>query len=277
MTTEHSVLLEQTNAAPVTHRSLLADLRKLAGKQSMTGEDTVIVHTSMSRLGWIVGGAQAVVETLLDFTGEHGTLVMPTHSAQLTDPANWENPPVPEAWWPQIRSEFPAFDPDLTPTRLMGAVAETFRKAPGVLRSMHPHGSFAACGPNAALVTGQHDIDCIFGERSPVRRLYDLDALILLLGVDHGNNTCLHLAEYRSNFRHKTWHSEGGPILVDGEQQWLSFEELKLSDTDFPTLGNKFADETRQESRGSAGWGEARLVRCRAIVDYAVRWMAANR
>ena len=110
-----------------------------------------------------------------------------------------------------------------------------------------------------------------------MQRLYELDALILLLGVDHGNNTCLHLAEYRSDFRHKTWHREGGPVLVDGAAQWLTFEELKLSDDDFPAIGNAFADETRQESRGPAGWGEARLLRCRPLIDYAVNWMTANR
>ncbi|MDA1074167.1 MAG: AAC(3) family N-acetyltransferase, partial [Proteobacteria bacterium] len=119
MTTEHSVLLQHSRPAPVTRSSLLADLRKLGSRQHMTGQDTLIVHTSLSKLGWIAGGAQAVVQTLLDFTGTDGTLVMPTHSAQLTDPANWVNPPVPAGWWPQIRDEMPAFDPDLTPTRSM--------------------------------------------------------------------------------------------------------------------------------------------------------------
>ena len=42
------------------------------------------------------------------------------------------------AWWETIRQEMPAFMPDLTVTREMGIVAETFRKQNGVLRSDHP-------------------------------------------------------------------------------------------------------------------------------------------
>jgi aminoglycoside 3-N-acetyltransferase len=202
---------------------------------------------------------------------------MPTHSSQFTDPTNWVTPPVPEGWWDQIREAIPAYDPDLTPTRSMGVVAETFRRTPGAIRSAHPHGSFAARGPQAAMITSIHDLDCIFGERSPLKTLYDLDALILLLGVDHGNNTCLHLAEYRCDFRGKTWHIEGAPINRNGEQVWASFEELKVNDEDFPTIGEAFANSSHREFKGRVGWGEARLVRCREIVDFAVDWMLANR
>ena len=60
--------------------------------------------------------------------GATGTLVMPTHSTDLTEPSQWENPPVPESWWTVIRETMPAYQPDLTPTRSMGVIAETFRK-----------------------------------------------------------------------------------------------------------------------------------------------------
>ena len=57
------------------------------------------------------------------------------------------------AWWPTIRDEMPAYDPDLTPTREMGAIVECFRRAPGVRRSAHPAMSAAAVGPNARALT----------------------------------------------------------------------------------------------------------------------------
>lgn len=59
---------------------------------------SVLVHSSMSKLGWVVGGAVDVINALLDVLTPAGTLTMPTHSSDNTEPAHWQNPPVPEAW-----------------------------------------------------------------------------------------------------------------------------------------------------------------------------------
>jgi aminoglycoside 3-N-acetyltransferase len=263
----------QATAAPVTRSMLAADLERLGLERGAV----VLVHCSLSRLGWVAGGAQAVIEALLDVIGRRGTLVMPTHSTQLTEPSHWRNPPVPAHWWPVLRAELPAFDAHLTPTRVMGVVAETFRKLPQAVRSSHPHGSFTACGPKAASITQVHPVDCIFGEHSPVARLYALDACILLLGVDHGNNTSLHLAEYRARYPNKRTHREGAPVLVEGVRRWVEFDELVLDDADFGLLGDAFARATGAERRGPVGSGEARLMSSRAVIDYAVGWFEAHR
>ncbi len=129
----------------VTRSSIIADLRALGVEAGSTG----IVHSSLTRLGWVAGGTYAVVLALRETFGPHGTIVMPAHSGDLTDPARWTSPPVPEEWWPVIRAETPAFDPQSTPTRNMGAIVDCFRTFPGVVRSMHPTVSFVALGPNA--------------------------------------------------------------------------------------------------------------------------------
>lgn len=273
MTTEQHVLSDADGREPVTPSRLAAHLSALG----LARGAVVIVHTSLSKIGWVVGGAQAMIEALLEVLGETGTLVMPAHSAHLTDPARWEAPPVPEAWWDTIRAEMPAYDPVRTPTRAMGVVAETFRTYPGVRRSAHPHVSFAALGPAAETVVGEHPLGSMFGERSPLARLYDLDAEVLLAGVGHANNTALHLGEYRADFPGKRMGEEGAPMLVDGRRQWVRFADTLPNDEDFADLGKDFARETGRERRGPLGWGEARLMHVRAVVDYAECWIATHR
>ncbi len=115
-----------------------------------------------------------------------GTLVVPAHTSGNCDPATWGNPPVPEDWWPVIRAELPAFEPRVTPTDHMGAIAELARTWPGALRSAHPQVSFAAVGPQAEAITSGHALDSGFGERSPLARVHDLDGDVLLLGEGEG-------------------------------------------------------------------------------------------
>jgi PhzF family phenazine biosynthesis protein len=97
---------------PVTQAQLCDDLRML-GVEGLV----LLVHSSLSSLGWVPGAAQAVVLALVEAVGPQGTIVMPTHSGTLTEPSRWANPPVPESWWPVIRAETPAYDALLTPTR----------------------------------------------------------------------------------------------------------------------------------------------------------------
>ena len=255
---------------PATTASIVDDLRALGLEAGMT----VMVHSSLSQLGFVVGGAQAVVAALIEVLGESGTLMMPTHSGALSDPVNWEHPPVPETWWTTLRAEMPAFDPHLTPTRSMGVIVECFRNVSGVQRSDHPTVSAAALGPNAATLLDQHELNDRFGETSPQGRLFALDGYVLLLGVDHGNNTSLHLSEARSGLPELV--SDGAPVLIDGKRQWVEVTHLDEDSDDFGAIGEAFA-KTGKEQRGTVGIGVARLCRSRDIVGFGVDWMLENR
>ena len=258
---------------PRTRTSLAADLRALGVRSG----SVLLVHASMKSLGWVCGGTVAVVLAMLDVLGDGGTLVVPTHTPENSDPAVWRHPPAPESWWQIIRDEAPGFDPSVTPSRWMGVLAETVRTWPGAWRSDHPQTSFAAFGPAAEQIVSDHRLDHMLGESSPLGRIYGLDGDVLLLGVDHTSNTSLHLAEYRQP-RPPRSHN-GAAVRTEGAvrgRTWVEWEDVDVDEGDFGALGPHL-DGSGAVTLGLVGAARCRLMRQRAAVDFAVGWISANR
>ena len=239
--------------------------------------DVVLVHVALGALGYVVGGALGVIEGIGRAVGPAGTVVMPAFTGDLSDPGDWVDPAVPASWWPTMRAAMPPFDPASSPTWGIGATAELFRTQPGGLRGAHPRVSFAARGPQAAAIVAPHPLKDMFGEGSPLARLEALGARVLLLGVDHGANTAMHLAEHRARWPGKRRIEEAAPVpSADGGTRWVRWRELEHSAEDFAMIGDDF-DAAGGVVAGPAGAGTARLMDLAAVVDFAARWMGVNR
>jgi aminoglycoside 3-N-acetyltransferase len=237
----------------------------------------VMVHSSFKAIGgWVVGGAETVIHALMDVITRDGTLIMPTHTNNNTDPQYWENPPVPSEWWQSIRDETPPYNPLTSITSQMGTIAENFRRFPLVFRSSHPMGSFATWGKHAEWLTESQPLDAMFGEESPLARLYQLGGHIFLLGVGHENNTSLHLAEHRAKITPRII-DEGSAMWIDGQRQWVTYRMLDYDDDDFGKLGDAYESQHHPHIIGKVGNATTRLLPMRPLLDYAVWWLEQNR
>ena len=150
--------------AAVTGARLADDLRGLG----LLPGATVMVHTRMSALGWVIGGSGTVVKALLDVLGPEGTLVAY---------ASWAEHVYHAEDWPAEHREAYLRDPpvfDLATgevDRDYGRIPERVRTWPGAVRSSHPEASVVAVGARASWICTPHPDDDGYGAGSPFARL----------------------------------------------------------------------------------------------------------
>jgi aminoglycoside 3-N-acetyltransferase len=150
--------------------TIVRDLRSLG----LGAGDRVLVHSSLRAVGPIDGGADAIVDALLDVVGPEGLLVVPTFTYTTR-----------------------RFDPALEPGRT-GALAEAVRLRAGAVRSLHPTHSVAALGAGARELCAGHEDLAATDVNSPLDRLARGGGYVLLLGVGHIVNTTIHVGEFRA-------------------------------------------------------------------------------
>jgi len=172
---------------------IAADVRGLG----IQPDDTLLVHSSLKSLGWVDGGAEAVIRALIGCLPE-GTLLMPA--------LNWE----------AVTRDSPKFSVLNTPT-CVGLITETFRKYPGAVRSMHPTHSVCAYGVNADIITAGHYMDRTpVGAHSPFRLLRKYAGKIMMLGCGLSPNTFMHGVEENANL----------PYVLEPEPTKIYMEDI---------------------------------------------------
>ncbi len=239
-----------------TRTSLARDLRALG----VRGGDTLFVHSSFRSLGRVAGGAQSVVDSLVNAAGD-GLLLMPSFNLEGD------------------RDERAArWDPATTPSSV-GWLTECFRRMPGTVRSDHYSHSVAARGRDAAgVVDGHRRTEGLpspwdrppwgrtYGTHSPMIRARERGGRLLMLGVDYQSSTYVHVVE-------AMWWAE--------RRQWDP--EAAFAGLHRPGLGALW-DRTGRVLRGCVGDAECRLFGIRDYVDTLLgivrstgtRWATAN-
>jgi aminoglycoside 3-N-acetyltransferase len=230
----------------MTVRQLVEQLKALGVREG----GVLLVHTSFRAVRPVGGGPLGLIGALRQSLGHGGTLVMPAMTSGDT-----------------------LFDPGSTPTDGMGITAELFWRQPGVLRSTHPGGSFAAEGPLAERICQPQPLSPPHGRDSPVGRVHDLGGQVLLLGVTHSENTTLHLAEEIARVPYAVSHP--CVVEVDGVARTVMVRE-----TDHCCAGFRLADDWLRarglQREGKVGNADARLSEARDLVKVAVEQLVSD-
>ena len=151
--------------------------------------DVVLLHSSLASLGYVEGGADAVVDAFLNVIGAAGTLVVPIFGA-------------------------------------LGVVTEVVRNRPEAVRSVHPKACVAAIGRMAEIICREHwKPDLAHGPETPYTRIAEMGGYVCLLGVDQDRSTTLHTTEEQLRMPYLQPTAEVAFMTPEGEvtRSWPFF------------------------------------------------------
>ncbi len=242
----------------ITKDDICTGLRRLGLRPGLQ----VLVHSALSSLGYVEGGAEAVIEALLESVSPSGTVLAPTLTgSEALSPAN---PPV--------------FDPQNTPC-WTGRIPETLCRRPDAVRSLHPTHSVAAVGTEAVALTAEH-VDSLTpcDECSPYAKLaQSARGYILLIGVGHESNTTFHHVEELAGV---SYHMQPEParariISPEGELVRHIFLHRYGTPREFGVMEPLLLERGIQVN-GTIGQATVRLVNARGMVQATLAALRAN-
>jgi len=169
----------QTESRQVSPEQIALDLRQLGLQQ----DNHVALGVSLKSIGRVVGGPNALIDTLLDVVGARGTIMIPTFTATNRGSK------------PRHGGIVDIYDPRTTPCDT-GIVAETLRQRSDAVRSLHPSNSVAAIGAKAEFLTAAHDAST--GAYAPYSRLAEIGGLFLGIGIGNRLVGLRHEAQARA-------------------------------------------------------------------------------
>jgi aminoglycoside 3-N-acetyltransferase len=176
---------------------LIADL-KLIG---IVPGDTLLVHSSLSKIGYLHEGPKTIVDALLEAVGPEGNVLMPTSPNNVYQLNYIRNTPF--------------FDVVNSPSKT-GKITEFFRNHPKAVRSLHPTEPVSAIGPRAEEFTKDHFNQLTpYNKNSPFYKVSENNGKILYIGVTLSMaGTNLHTLEDAVDFKFPIYYPEVFEIEV---------------------------------------------------------------
>jgi len=174
----------------LSFREIQRGLRDLG----LTRESRVLALVSLSALGVVRGGAEAVVGALM---AQCGLVLSPafTYQCQVFPQVGPPDNGLVYGDHMDENANAEIFRADLPVHRDLGPVAELLRTRPQAARSAHPLLSFSAVGEGADRVLQAQSLAEPFG---PIARLAEDGGEVLLLGLTHTADVAIHYAEHRA-------------------------------------------------------------------------------
>ncbi|MDP3305152.1 MAG: AAC(3) family N-acetyltransferase [Erysipelotrichaceae bacterium] len=252
--------------AVLTRQQIIDQLRAIGVTEGMT----LMVHSSLRAFGYVCGGAQTVVDALLEVVGYEGTIVVSMQSGDNSEPSYWQNPPVTLGLFDTIRKSHPSFHVVHSDVRKMGAISESIRHREGSVITNHPAVAFCAMGKYARFICRHHELDFPLGKESPLGACYDLKAHVLLIGVGYDSCTALHLAESLSGKRSVIL--QGGAVEGSGGRIWQKYVDYDYDPDDFKNIG-LVLEHKNLVTNFRIGNAHVQFFEMQVAVDEAVAWI----
>jgi aminoglycoside 3-N-acetyltransferase len=235
----------------------------------ITAGDTVVVHGSLKRVGWISGGANTVLDALLHVIGPHGTVIVPAQYTANLDPGLLE-PPVDPNLAQHLRLSQPPFRNKATHLPTMGALTMAVQLDERSKMSDHPTCAVLSLGQHASWITADHPLTPAFGPGSPYDKARELNAKVLLIGVDYAVLSALHTVQVQT--RRGPWviHTASmGPLEAPYRTEYL---DLAYSTNGFNALGKAF-ENTHSVTMTPLGQAVMRSFLLNDLLGFAKIWM----
>ncbi|MFA5857701.1 MAG: AAC(3) family N-acetyltransferase [Elusimicrobiota bacterium] len=224
--------------------------------------DVVLVHSSLSKFGKVVGGAQTIISAILEVIGKQGTLCAPTLTGNSQLSIN--NPPI--------------FDVRNSGC-WTGVIPYTLLSWPGAVRSLNPTHSVVAVGKHAKVITAGHEkclVSC--NKKSPYYKIAKLGGYVLFLGVGLECNTTFHTVEEIVNVKYHLQKQSVHAVVYDYNGE-IRIVKNMLHKYGTPRQFGRIEPLLLEKGimrKTVIGNAEVRLVKSLPMIELAVKMLKEN-
>lgn len=239
----------------VTKEDIKNGLRELGLKEG----DSIGVHSSLSSFGYVEGGADSVIDALLEVVGKSGTVVMPTYSNNIEHLEKTQEEKNMGITW---KYRVLPFDPKKD-SCWIGKIPDTFWRRVSAIRNSNPTHSLTAIGAKSEKLSQNW------------KALLEADGYILILGVTLNCCSSLHLAEEGITLPKHILDKINPPPELKKKYE---YENIGFGYGPYPAFGKMEEISIKHGIMKSVKIGEAtvKLLRLRELINLYAEYLRKN-